>query len=217
MKIESIQVGKPRDIDKNWTTAIYKSTVPGPVYLGEQNLDGDQQADLSVHGGPDKAVNVYPIEHYRYWNQRARLGVFRRINLPKQINGSFGENFTISGLVESEACIGDIFKIGEALVQISQPRQPCWKLARKFKQPKLPFWVQQTSKSGWYFRVLETGNVSAGNSLKRIDQPFPQWTIVTANQLMYAPNKNKDQLQQISECEALSESWKSHLKSICKQ
>lgn len=208
MKIESIQVGKPKALGKNWTSAIYKSSVQSSVFLGKHNLAGDRQADLTVHGGPDKAVNVYPIEHYQYWNQRARLWIFRRINLPTPVNGSFGENFSVSGLNEDKACIGDTFEIGEAIVQISQPRQPCWKLARKFKQPQLPFWVQQTSKTGWYFRVLQEGYVSAGNDLKLIDQPFPQWTIKMANQLMYAVNKDKEKLKEIIACDYLSASWK---------
>ena len=106
----------------------------GPVYLSKLNLAGDQQADLSVHGGADKAVNVYPQEHYRYWNQRARFPMRKRIQLPQNLAGAFGENFTTSGFTERDVCIGDTFQIGEAVVQISQPRQPCWKLARKFNQ-----------------------------------------------------------------------------------
>lgn len=212
MKIESIQVGKPKVLGKNITSAIYKSAVQGAVFLGKLNLAGDQQADLSVHGGPDKAVNVYPIENYQYWNQRARFGIFRRINLPKPVNGSFGENFTLSDLDETQACIGDSFEVGEAIVQISQPRQPCWKLARKFKQPQLPFWVQQTSKTGWYFRVLQEGHVSAGDQLKLINRPCPQWTILRANHLMYAVNKDTDKLQEIIQCEYLSASWKKSYK-----
>lgn len=212
MKIESIQVGKPQTISKDWNTSIYKSTVQGPIFLSKINLDGDQQADLTVHGGPDKAVNVYPIEHYHYWNQRTRLWIFRRINLPEQVNGSFGENFTVSGINENQACIGDTFKVGEAIVQISQPRQPCWKLARKFKQPRLPFWVQQTSKTGWYFRVLHEGLVAAGDDLKLIDQPCPQWSIMIANNLMYAPNKDVEKLKKIAACDYLSTSWQKSFK-----
>lgn len=214
MHIETIQVGKPQTIEKDWHTAIFKSNVKGPIFLSQTNLAGDQQADLNVHGGPDKAVNVYPIEHYKYWNQRARCLVLKRVNLPTHPNGSFGENFTVSGLTEIEACIGDTYTIGDAIVQISQPRQPCWKLARKFNQPKLPFWVQETSKTGWYLRVLQEGLVEAGQNLELVERTYPQWTILKANSLMYSPQRSKDEVEGILQCQALSASWQKSFKKF---
>ena len=214
MQIESIQVGKPAKIASDWTSAIFKSPVNGPVYLSKLNLDGDQQADLSVHGGPDKAVNVYPVEHYQYWNQYARFPFRRRIKLPKYPNGAFGENFTVSNLVETEVCIGDTFTVGNSIVQISQPRQPCWKLARKFKQSKLPFWVQETGKTGWYFRVLQEGEVTAGNVFKLIDRFCSDWSIAKANLLMHSPQRDLNEVEKILKCNYLSSSWRKSFEEL---
>ncbi len=207
MHILSIQVGKPETVAADWTTAIFKHPVSGPVKLSKLNLAGDRQADLNVHGGIDKAVNVYPFEHYRYWNQRARLFFRKRIQLPQNYHGAFGENFTTRGFTEEQVCIGDTFHIGSAIVQVSQPRQPCWKLARKFNQKKLPFWVQQTGKTGWYFRVIQEGVVEAGNSFQLIEQKYPQWTLAKANELMHRPTRSLAQVENILACELLSASW----------
>ncbi|MFK8027119.1 MAG: MOSC domain-containing protein [Gammaproteobacteria bacterium] len=207
MRIESIQVGTPRVIAPDWTTSIYKSPVAGQVYLSKYNLEGDKQADLTVHGGLDKAVNVYPIEHYAYWKQRKGLLFRRRINLPTPNNGSFGENFTVSGLIEDNVFIGDVYEVGASIVEISQPRQPCWKLARKFNQAQLPFWVQQTSKTGWYFRVVQEGEVQAGDKFVLAKRNNPDWSITRANQLMYTPGQSKDDIASILQCKQLSSSW----------
>ena len=216
MHILSIQVGKPKSVSPDWTTAIFKESVSGPVYLGKQNLEGDQQADLTVHGGVDKAVNVYPQEHYNYWNQRARFPLRKRIHLPKNNNGAFGENFTTLGFTEDEVCVGDTYEIGATIVQVSQPRQPCWKLARKFKQPKLPFWVQNTGKTGWYFRVLQEGKVEAGDEITLIDRYCPKWTIATANQLMHSLYKSSQGIHDILECPYLSRSWRKSFEQALK-
>ena len=216
MRIESIQVGKPKTLASDWTSAIFKQQVVGTVALNKLNLEGDKQADLSVHGGVDKAVNVYPIEHYQYWNQRARFPLRKRINLPTPNNGAFGENFTTSGLLESNVCIGDIYQVGSVLVQISQPRQPCWKLARKFNQAKLPFWVQNTSKTGWYFRVLQEGNVQSNDEFTLIERMNPSWTIQRANQLMYSVNKNQQDIHSLLECKELSDSWRKTFNNFIK-
>ncbi len=208
MRIESIQVGKPKSIAPDWTTSIYKSPVVGQVFLSKYNLDGDKQADLSVHGGLDKAVNVYPLEHYHYWNQRAGFLLRKRIDVPSPCNGSFGENFTVSGLFEDDVCIGDIYQVGSCVVEVSQPRQPCWKLARKFNQAKLPFWIQQTGKTGWYLRVLQEGKVQSSDIFTLSERVNPSWSITQANQLMYAPERPKHSLISILECKQLSTSWR---------
>ena len=208
MRIESIQVGKPKTVTSDWVTSIYKSPIHGEVFLSKVNLEGDKQADLTVHGGSDKAVNVYPIEHYAYWNQRAGFLLRKRINLFSPNNGSFGENFTVSGLLENDACIGDIYRVGSCIVEISQPRQPCWQLARKFNQAKLPFWVQQTGKTGWYLRVLQEGNVQANDTFELTQRNNPSWSITRANQLMYTPGHSKYDIASILECQQLSNSWK---------
>ncbi len=212
MRIETIQVGKPKTIASDWTTAIYKSPVQGPVFLSKYNLEGDKQADLTVHGGLDKAVNVYPVEHYKYWNQRARFLFRKRISLPSPHNGAFGENFTVSGLTENDVCIGDIYQIDGCIVEVSQPRQPCWKLARKFNQEKLPFWIQQTGKTGWYLRVLQEGHVQSSDLFELAERSNPTWSIAEANKIMYTPGQTKDALASLLECKQLSNSWRATLK-----
>ena len=141
----------------------------------------------------------------------------RRINLPTPINGSFGENFTVSGLIENNVFIGDVYEVGTTIVEISQPRQPCWKLARKFNQAKLPFWVQQTSKTGWYFRVIQEGEVQAGDKFSLSERNNPSWSITRANQLMYTPGQSKDNIVSILECEQLSSSWTNTFKKRLKE
>jgi MOSC domain-containing protein YiiM len=188
--------------------------VSDAIFLNKENLEGDKQADLSVHGGIDKAVNAYPVEHYQYWNQRTGLTLRKRIPLPSPFNGSFGENFTVSGLLENAVCIGDIYEVGDVIIQISQPRQPCWKLARKLNQPKLPFWVQKTGKTGWYFRTLQEGKVKSLDAFKLTERMNPNWTIEHCNQLMYSKNKNKSEVHSILDCKELSESWRKTFKSF---
>ncbi|MGH2369464.1 MAG: MOSC domain-containing protein, partial [Chloroflexota bacterium] len=163
-RLLSIQVGQPQTLgaegarnpmDRRWTSGIFKQPVAGPVRLGWTNLELDAQADLSVHGGPDKAVCVYAADHYAYW--RTNL---RRADLPY---GAFGENFTVAGMDETEVCIGDVFAVGQAQVQVSQPRQPCWKLARRWRVRDLAARVERMGYTGWYFRVLAEGIVAAGD------------------------------------------------------
>jgi MOSC domain-containing protein YiiM len=211
--IHSIQVGVPQQhgqagaadpMDKLWTTGFYKQPVEGAVYASRRNLEGDGQADLENHGGPDKAICCYPLAHYAAWAER--LGV---AELP---TGAFGENFTIAGLTEPNVCVGDTYAVGERLVvQLSQPRQPCWKLARRWRVKTLALEVQQTGRTGWYFRVLTPGRVAAGADLRLVERPFPAWTIARANQIMYAKAPPRDEVLALSEVPLLSESWRTHL------
>jgi MOSC domain-containing protein YiiM len=159
----SIQVGKPQQLihererdsyPTEWETAIYKDPVRGPVWVGATNLEGDGQADMRVHGGPDQAVMAYSADHYPEW--RATL------NLPELSYGAFGENFTISGMSEETVCFGDIYEIGEMRVQVTKQRQPCFKLARRLERPEVVRMVVETGRSGWYLRVLKEGAVEAG-------------------------------------------------------
>ncbi len=175
--IISLQVGQPRTVggressdpfDEVWTTGFFKLPVTDPVWLGTTNLNGDGQADLKNHGGPEKAVNVYPVEHYPYWQQ-----VLGATEFPF---GSFGENFTTDGLLETEVCLGDIFEVGSALVQVSQPRQPCWKLARRWRIKDLALRVQESWTNWMVFPSHQRGNGSGwvttdtcGTSLPRMD------------------------------------------------
>jgi len=163
MKIISLQVGRPRTV--RWrgraiTTGIYKEPVDGRIMLRRFNLDGDQQADLTVHGGWDKAVYVYPSEHYAFW----------RKELPgeKLPYGSFGENFTSEGLDEQSVHIGDRFRIGGAVVEVTQPRLPCYKLGVRFKRSDMPKRFHASRRCGFYVAVIEEGEVGAGDVWERI-------------------------------------------------
>jgi MOSC domain-containing protein YiiM len=163
MKIVSLNVGLPRALrvrDREVTTGIFKSPVPGPVMLRRLNLDGDRQADLENHGGRNKAVYAYPSEHYEFWR-----GELPGMDLPW---GIFGENLTIEGLMEDAACIGDHFRIGEAVVAVSQPRIPCYKLGIRFGRDDIVKRFLASGRSGIYFSVVEEGMVKAGDAIERI-------------------------------------------------
>lgn len=210
--VVSIQVGLPRTVGSSeatdpvehiWTTGFFKNPTTVSLWLSRLNLDGDGQADLENHGGPEKAVNVYPAEHYPYWAQT--------IGLADLQPGSFGENFTIEGLLESDVCIGDVFEVGDALVQVSQPRQPCWKLARRWRVKDLALLVQETGRTGWYFRVLKEGHVQAGNRLVLVERHHPNWTVFSANEVMHHRTQDRQAAQDLADCADLSSRWRTKL------
>lgn len=211
-RIHSLQVSMPEDhgtegaedpMDQPWRTGIFKEPVRGAIYLGKTNLDGDGQADLRHHGGPDKAVCVYPTSRYPYWRER----------LDRELPfGAFGENFSLEGTDEEEVCIGDVFCVGEARVQVSQPRSPCWKLARRWKEMQLAVWFQKTGYTGWYLRVLDEGYVAAGQTLTLDVRPYPQWTVMRANEIRYHQKNDKELAASLADCEALGVSWQKKLR-----
>lgn len=210
-ELVSIQVGTPRTLgaegssaDRPWTTGFIKLAVAGPVWLGRTNLAGDGQADLVNHGGPDKAVCVYPAAHYPPW--RADLA------LPLEY-GAFGENVTVGGLTEVDVCIGDVWAVGAAVVQVSQPRQPCWKLARRWAVKDLAIRVQQTGRTGWYFRAVREGAVEAGVPLTLIERPQPDWTVGRANEVMHHRKTDFALAAELAEVPALSASWRATLRN----
>jgi MOSC domain-containing protein YiiM len=213
----SVQVGQPRTMPwdggpgwgaaDEWTSSIHKVPVEGGVWLAAAGLTGDAQADLVNHGGPDKAVNVYASEHYAYWERDLPA---RREDLARW--GAFGENFTARGLLEHDVCIGDVFAIGVVQVQVSQPRQPCWKLARRLATKDLVLRVQQTGYTGWYFRVLREGEVRAGEAITRVARPHPEWTVAAANEVMHQRRRDVDAARALAACPALSASWRATLR-----
>lgn len=207
----SIQVGQPRawgragaadPLDQPWESAFVKAPVAGPVFAGRLNLAGDAQADLKHHGGPDKAICVYPLDHYAAWT--AVLGAD---TLP---SAAFGENFSVSGLTEADVCIGDIWEVGAIAVQVSQPRQPCWKLARRWRLKDLAYQVQTLGRTGWYFRVLIEGLVEAGQPLRLRARPHPAWTVTAANAVMHArpPARDPSAAAALAALPELSENWR---------
>ena len=204
----SIQVGRPRTFEGEdpWVTSIYKEPVTGPLRLERLDLDGDEQADLTVHGGPDKAVCVYPADHFPFWRQT--------LARPDLTAGAFGENFTVAGIVEATVCLGDVFEIGDAVVEVSQPRAPCWKLGRKWERLDLPKLVLREGRTGWYFRVLQPGIVAPGGTLQLRDSPYPSWTIAEVNRLAYAKKRDRlqDERRALAECPALADVWRPSLR-----
>lgn len=208
----SIQVGMPKSmIDESgidrlspeWTSGIFKSPVEGPVYLTATGPEGDGQADLTVHGGIHQAVLLYAASHYPDW--REQLG---RSDLPW---GSFGENLTIEGLTEADVCIGDRYELGEALLEVSQPRRPCWKLSRRHGIGDLAQQVQRSGRGGWYVRVLREGSVAAEQPLIRVARPHPDWTVARANDIIYGREKNPGARAALAACPALSPRWRNVL------
>ncbi|NJK48419.1 MOSC domain-containing protein [Candidatus Gracilibacteria bacterium] len=206
--ILSIQVGLPKQLgtegaidlmDRPWTTGFFKEPVTGAIYLGKNNLTGDGQADLILHGGTEKAVLAYAVKHYPQWRQE--------LNLPDFPYGAFGENFTVSMQTEEDVCIGDIFAVGEARIQVSQPREPCWKLARRWRRKDLPKRVITSGRSGWYFRVLSEGLVESGLPLLLLERPLPQWSIARVNQAFY---RGSEDVSKLASCPLLSPSWRQY-------
>ena len=210
--ILSIRTSLPKEIksrgtkdwwDKTWTSGFFKTEITKKTWLGHLGLDGDGQADKKVHGGIDKAVCVYPNEHYQYWNSL--------FDINQSILGSFGENFTTESLLEKDVCIGDIFEVGEAIVQVSQPRQPCWKLSRRWKIKNFSHTVQIEGKTGYYFRVLQSGIIEPTSILTLKQRINKLWNISLCNEIMHIDKKNMKMAKELSLCKELSESWKDSL------
>jgi len=209
--ILSLQIGLPQahtsDIKdgqaREWTSSIGKAPVLGRVALGATHLAGDGQADLKHHGGADKAVCCYPAAHYPVW--RALLGRDETSFPP----GAFGENFTVGGLAEDSVCIGDIYSAGEALVQVSQPRMPCWKMGRRWNRLELAAEMIARGQTGWYLRVLEPGEVGAGDLLTLRERPLPQWTVARINQAMYVDKADGGLAYELGRLPLLAEAWRS--------
>lgn len=191
MKVVALSVGKPKQVEykgKPLETGIYKLPVERAAQLGPEGFSGDGQADLVNHGGPDKAVCVYPEEHYPYWEQE----------LGKPVGVSaFGENLTTSGLLETDVCIGDVFEIGTAVVQVSQPRYPCFKLSQKHGAADMPAKVLKTGYCGFYFRVLKTGEISAGTPIVRVSRGAGSVPVSRVLAVMAAGKQDREGMLQL--------------------
>jgi len=198
MKIVSLNVGLPRtvlDHGREVTTGIFKAAVPGPLLLRRLNLDGDHQADLENHGGRNKAVYAYASEHYEFWRKQ-----FPEMDLPW---GMFGENLTTEGLTEEGACIGDHFRIGEAIVKVTQPRIPCYKLGIRFGRPDIVKRFLASRRSGIYFCVVEEGLVNTGDTIERIREDEHRISIADVNRAYVNARDNLALVQRIVSLEIL--------------
>ena len=199
-RLVSIQVGVPHwnvSADgQRWRSAFFKERVAGPVVLRSTNLDGDGQAELEVHGGPDMAVLCYAFDHYALWRDE--------LALPEMGPGGFGENFTIAGQDESTVFIGDVYEVGDAVVQVSQPRGPCSKISKRWERPDLLRRVELTGRHGWYVRVLQEGTVEAGLELRLAERPHPDWSVRRAWLTYRLRKREKDLAAELAGCEALA-------------
>ena len=208
MEIVSIQVGRPRRVawrGREVETSIWKTPVAGRVRVREHNLDGDEQSDLTVHGGPDKAVYLYPSEHYAFWR--------RELPDAELAWGGFGENLTTRGLLEDAACIGDRIRCGTAELAVSQPRSPCFKLGIRFGRPDLVKRFQQSGRTGFYLRVVRPGEIGAGDALELLPASGDRMSIAEIARLMTTADADRDALRRAAALPGLAESWRSEFVS----
>lgn len=187
-KVETVLVGRVAALGEAAESGMDKHPVSGPVMAEPLGLVGDQQADLRVHGGPDKAVHVYPAAHYAFWQTQVDSPLLAR-------PGAFGENLSVSGLVESDVCFGDVWQIGSARFEVSQGRQPCWKLNLRFGVMDMAQQVQNSLKVGWYLRVLESGQVQAGDQVELVERSYPDWSIERIMRVFYRDGLNVSELE----------------------
>ena len=210
----SIQTGKPQrlTIPNNmghaaglpWETSFFRTPTSQPLWLYTTHLSGNEQADKKNHGQPDQAVLLYAASHYPLW--RTELAQ------PAMGPGGFGENFTVRGFSDATVCIGDIWQVGDTLrLQVTQARQPCYKLARRLQQPHIVKRIHENSWGGWYLRVLVPGPAASGMPIERVERLHPEWTVAAAVQTLYAARRDREKAAALAALPELSARWKAHL------
>jgi MOSC domain-containing protein YiiM len=213
MRLVSVQVGQAvtfpaeRPGEQEFQSAIIKNPVDGPIYVSLLGLEGDTQVNQRAHGGPDRAANVYPQEHYDFWRSDPALA--------EMSGGAFGENLTTQGLLEDSVCVGDLYRIGEVVLEVSQPRGPCFKLNRRWHSEDLMERAVQNGRVGWYFRVRKSGKLRAGDPIELVDRRYTRWTIARLWQLHLDPN-DIDALRDLAALPALSETWRASVRKKIK-
>ena len=208
-RLLSVNVGLPRDVDwrgKVVHTAIWKQPVPGRCRVRRLNLDGDGQGDLAGHGGEHRAVFVYQIESYRYWQESLGRKDFTY--------GQFGENLTIEGLPDDEVCIGDRYQIGSAQFEVTQPRVTCYRVGIRMDEPRMAALLTSSGKPGFYFRVIEEGEVGAGDAIVKVGVEGERMTVAEVNALLYTSKHPREQLERALRIDALSSGWRASFKSL---
>ena len=198
-RLLSVNVGLPRDIEwkgRTVRTAIWKTPVRGRCRVGRLDLDGDGQGDLAGHGGEHRAVFVYQIESYRYWQETLQRTDF--------VHGQFGENFTIEGFPDDVVCIGDRYQIGSAVFEVTQPRVTCYRVGIRMSEPRMPALLTSSGRPGFYFRVLQEGEVGAGDEIVKVGDARERMTVAEINALLYSPDPPRDRLERARRIEALS-------------
>lgn len=208
-RLVSVNVGRPRDIEWNGRTvhtAVWKDPVHGRCRVGSLNIDGDGQGDLAGHGGEQRAVFVYQLESYAYWQTELRRTDF--------VHGQFGENFTVQGLPDHNVCIGDRYQIGNALFEITQPRVTCYRVGIRMNEPRMPALLTSSGRPGFYFRVLEEGEVGAGDEIVKIGEAKERMTVSEINALLYSPDHSHERLERALHIEALSQGWRASFEAL---
>ena len=207
--LQSVQVGTPhhygaagaRDAPgRPWETSFFRAPSAAPRWLYTTHLGGNAQADTKNHGKPDQAVLLYAAAHYPRW--RAELG------RPEIGPGGFAENFTVDGLTEETACIGDTYAIGEARIQVTGPRYPCWKIERRWGIAGLTGRVAETGRTGWYCRVVREGLVEPGLPVALVERPYPAWTVALVNGFGHSRNSDVETAEALAACPLLTEFWR---------
>lgn len=200
------RIGNPdatNPLEKAWESGMFKASTEMPVWLSKSGLKGDEVADKKNHGGQEKAIFAYPVSHYDYWQNEQQI---EGIHI-----GGMGENLAVADMDEYTVCIGDTYQFGEAVIQVSQPRKPCWKPARRHRTMDLAMRIQKTGRTGWYFRVLQEGFVKAGAKLALLERPFIEWTIANCNEVMYEKKNDLELVEKLVSCHLLADSWKQPL------
>lgn len=213
MRLVSVLVGTPRTVGtphasdpmhRVFTSAIWKEPVAGPVWVGALGLRGDAVGNPRVHGGPDQAVLMYAVSHYSVWS--AEWG--REIG-----PGAFGENLSVDGLTEETACLGDVYDIGDARLEVTKPREPCATLARRHQMRNMIAIVQGNGRGGWYLRVLREGEVAAGQEMRLVHRPHPEWPVHAVARAMLERHADPGRAARLAGVEALAANWKQRLQA----
>jgi MOSC domain-containing protein YiiM len=201
--LSSVRTGRVAPLGPDGVpSGFVKQEVDGPVAVTPLGLDGDQQADLTVHGGPEKAVYGYAGSHYALWRAEQPQHAAR------MIEGAMGENLTIAGLEESGICVGDVHAIGTALLQVCQPRQPCFKMALRFEDRRLPKAFVKSGRAGWYYRVLRPGSIARGDIVTLQDRPHPDFAFTRLIQIIYHGRITGEELARMAVMEGLASQWR---------
>jgi MOSC domain-containing protein YiiM len=205
----SVNVGVPKDVPwqgKTVFTGVFKEAVTGLRRVRKLNVDGDGQGDLGGHGGEQRAVFVYQIDSYRYWEHELGRDDF--------VYGQFGENFTVEGLADAEVCIGDRFRIGTAVFEVTQPRVTCYRVGLRMNDPRIPALLVSHHRPGFYFRVLEEGDVQAGDEIVKVASGPEQMPVAEADALLYLPGHTRQQLLRALRIPALSPGWQASFRAL---
>lgn len=200
--IESLLTGRITPLTDMETSAIAKTRVAGPRTVHLLGIEGDSQADLSVHGGPDKALHHYPRDHYDWWAER--IGAHPLLASP----GAFGENISTRAVTEHDLCIGDRLRLGSALVEVCQGRQPCWKQAHRLEDKRVVGLMVKSGRTGWYYRVIEEGSVAAGDEIVAVSRLHPEWTVARTTALCVAGVGTREEARELAAMRELAASWR---------